>query len=283
MFFSADSNFFSVFNVDLISGNRENALDAPKSAVINQSIAQKYFGESNPIGKEIEWSHQQGIDFYTYTVKGVMPDFPKNSHFHPEILLSFDDPLEYNQWFYTYLLLKENTDVKDVKAQFQAFRNLHLNEMETSDQLVFHLQNVADIHLYSHKDREIEPNGDARSILVLSIVGFILLVVISLNYMNFQIASVLERNTFFNVSKILGAKRREFIVLLALESSLLVFISSVISLMVYIGILPLLANWLQIGLLLSVSEVVVVYFLVLLFFIFSGNSMQYLPCFPSTI
>jgi putative ABC transport system permease protein len=277
--FSTDSNFFKVFNVDLIRGNPANVLDAPKCAVINESIAKKYFGKEDPVGKKMEWSHQQEDTFKTYTVTGVMPDFPRNCHFHPEILLSFDDPAFYGDWFYTYILLKENTDVESVTAKFPAFKNIYLKNAESRDSEIFHLQNVHDIHLYSHKDREIEPNGDARPITILTIVAFVLIIVISLNYINFQIASVLERSTFFNVSKTFGAKSRSFVAQLALESLFLVLFSSAVSLAAFLLALPLLANWLRIELILSFREMAVVYFSALLFFSVVGIGCSIYPVF----
>jgi putative ABC transport system permease protein len=279
--FSTDSNFFNAFNVELIQGNVNAVLDAPKCAVINQSIAKKYFEDENPIGKQIDWAHQQVPDFSTFTVTGVMPDFPKNSHFHPEILLSLDDPSQFAQWNYLYLLLKENNKPEAVQAKFTSFKNTYIENEKSRESLVFHLQNVQDIHLFSHKDREIELNGDERSITVLSIVAIVLLVVITLNYINFQIASVLERSTYFNVSKTFGAKRKSFVAQLALESVILIFISSIVSLGIYMLALPVVANWLNIDLILSTQTTLSVYLLALLFFVLLGVGCSIYPVFMS--
>lgn len=281
--FTTDSIFFGVFNVDLIQGNANDVLNAPKSAVINESIAKKYFGNENPVGKQLEWAHQQVPDFSTYTVTGVMPDFPKNSHFHPEILLSFDDPKQYNQWNYCYLLLNEGGSSDAVREKFAGFKEIYIENKESRESLVFHLQSVEDIHLYSHKDREIEANGDSKSITVLNMVAIVLLVVIVLNYINFQIASVLERSTYFNVSKTFGAKSKSFVIQLALESLILIFLSSLVSIAVYSSTLPLLANWLNIELVLSLGTTLVVYSFVLLFFVLLGIGCSIYPVFLSKI
>ncbi len=280
--FTTDSNFFDVFNVELIQGNAHEVLKNPKCAVINQSIAKKYFGNENPIGKKLEWAHQQVPTFSTFTVTGVMPDFPKNSHFHPEILLSFDDPTNFAQWNYLYLLLKNNTEPENLQSKFASFKTTYIEDEQQRESLIFHLQNVQDIHLNSHKDREIEPNGDARSITILNIVALVLLVVLALNFINFQIASVLERNTYFNVSKTFGAKSKTFITQLSLESMIQIFISSLISLLVYISILPLLSNWLNIDLILSIKTTIIVYLSALAFFTFIGIICSIYPVFLST-
>lgn len=281
--FTTDSNFFDVFNVKLIWGNMDDVLDAPKCAVINESIAQKYFGDENPVGKQLEWAHQQVPDFSTFTVTGVMPDFPHNNHFHPEILLSFDDPKQFSQWNYLYLMLKENANPQSVQAKFSSFKETYIKDKKSRESLVFHLQSVGDIHLDSQKDREIEPNGDARSITVLTIVAIVLLIVIALNYINFQIASVLERSTYFNISKTFGAKSKSFVVQLALESTILVFLASLVSLAAYFLVLPLLANWLNIELILSIKTTLAVYLFALLFFVLIGIASSIYPVFLSKI
>jgi len=279
--FSTDSNFFDVFNIKLLQGNSDDVLDAPKCAVINESIAEKYFGKENPIGKQLEWAHQQVPNFSTFIVTGVMPDFPRNSHFHPEILLSFNNPNNYSGWFYTYLMLNENTNPQTLQAKFPTFKKTYIENEQIRESETFHLQNVQDIHLYSHKDREIEPNGDPRSITILNIVALVLLVVISLNYINFQIASVLERSTYFNVSKTFGAKSKSFVIQLVLESIILVFISSLVSLLIYLLILPLLANWLNIELILSLQKTAIIYISALLFFVLIGIACSIYPIYLS--
>lgn len=277
--FATDSNFFSVFNVRLLKGNPDHVLDAPKCAVINESVAKKYFGNTDPVGQKIEWSHQFGEAFDTYTVTGVMPDFPRNCHFHPEILLSFNDPTQYNQWFYTYLLLKKDAGVASMESKFGLFKKTYLKDKEDGDKEIFHLQNVREIHLNSHKDREIEPNGDSQSVMIMGIVAFILLVVVALNYMNFQIASVMERDSYFNISKTFGAQRKSFIVQLACESFLLIALSSLISLIAYVLTMPLLNSWLHIDILLPHGAIVLIYLSALLLFTCIGIGCSIYPVF----
>jgi putative ABC transport system permease protein len=77
--FSTDSNFFKVFNIDLISGDIERALNEPSSAVISESLARKCFGNTNPLGQPLLLSGEQDTKFGTFTIKGVMKDSPANS------------------------------------------------------------------------------------------------------------------------------------------------------------------------------------------------------------
>ena len=83
-FVFADSTVFEVFTIPLVQGNANTALAEPHSVVLSETMAQKYFGDENPIGKVIT-----GDDKYEFSVTGIMRDLPDNSHFHFDFLASF--------------------------------------------------------------------------------------------------------------------------------------------------------------------------------------------------
>ena len=75
----AEDTFFDIFDFEIVAGNVEDPLGDFRSVVISESIAKKYFGDENPIGKPIHYLGETDIPFY---VTAVMKDFPSNSHFH---------------------------------------------------------------------------------------------------------------------------------------------------------------------------------------------------------
>jgi putative ABC transport system permease protein len=81
--YTADSNYFKVFSHPLIKGNAATALSAPAQVVITQSTAKKYFGNADPIGKQLLLN-----DSLPLMVTAVMTDFPENSHFNADMLMS---------------------------------------------------------------------------------------------------------------------------------------------------------------------------------------------------
>jgi putative ABC transport system permease protein len=109
--YTADSNFFDVFSLPLINGNPKTVLSQPNSIVMTQSAAQKYFGNENPVGKILNADYQGA-----YIVTGLMKDFPVNSSFRCDILLSMSTyPVTGNdRWldmsYTTYIVLKKGTD-----------------------------------------------------------------------------------------------------------------------------------------------------------------------------
>ncbi|HEY4613729.1 MAG TPA: ABC transporter permease, partial [Bacteroidota bacterium] len=121
-FFYADSTVFNIFSLQLLVGSNTNALTRPRCVVVTQSIARKYFGDANPIGKMLTLNNRTA-----YEVTGIMADVPFNSHLQFDFLASFSS---LDQWanreiwseanFYTYLLLREGAEVQNIQAITEA-------------------------------------------------------------------------------------------------------------------------------------------------------------------
>jgi putative ABC transport system permease protein len=114
-----DSNFLNVFTFPLTQGNPKTVLLEPNSVVISRTVAEKYFGNQDPIGKILnlkEWKAN-------YKVTGVMKDMPANSHFQFDLLASMStlDEAKSTSWmtseFFTYLVLQKGYDYKRLEAK----------------------------------------------------------------------------------------------------------------------------------------------------------------------
>lgn len=86
--FVAQPSFFDVFTFPLRTGSATEALAEPRSVVIAPSVAEKYFGDSNPVGKTLEMNGFGADRPVRVQVTGVLEPIPHASHFHPKILLS---------------------------------------------------------------------------------------------------------------------------------------------------------------------------------------------------
>lgn len=113
----------------MLAGNPKQALVAPNSIVLTRSMAKKYFGDQNPVGKTLRVENQE-----TFTVTGMMEDVPANSHLSFHALVSMTTfikwrPEIFNEWgyidFYTYFLLPEQTDIKSLEARIPGYTSRH--------------------------------------------------------------------------------------------------------------------------------------------------------------
>jgi putative ABC transport system permease protein len=150
----ADPSIFEIFTIPLVAGDPVTALIDPNSLVINEELANWFFGNENPLGKSISLHHSAGTD--DYIVKGVMRDYPENSHLRISMLGSIstaEDHFSYiNSWnsnsLATYVMLEEGASVAELEAQFPDF--LSRNTSQTSGTNIgLHLQPLKEIHLKS--------------------------------------------------------------------------------------------------------------------------------------
>ena len=169
-FFYADSTFFDIFDYTFVKGNPETAIDENGSVVITESIAKKYFGNEDPIGKELRFETNLHLH-----VTGVIKDVPSQSHFRFDFIGSMST-LRSNYggrlpqtWVWnpcwTYLLLDEKVDPKDLEDNFPEFVQKYFYDAE-KDNVSMYLQPLLDIHLKSKLDYEIASNNNITSIYI---------------------------------------------------------------------------------------------------------------------
>jgi putative ABC transport system permease protein len=204
--FQCDSTFFKVFDSELLVGNPDNILGSPGSMVISESFAKRVFGKLNPIGQILTLPSGQfygkNVDF---TVKGIMKDFPQNSHFHPEFIATPRDRGEFNGRAWTYLLLSGNANPNNIILRFKDFISIQMGKKFEEIETIAYLQNISDIHLHSDKLREIEPGSSMSVIYTLSIAAILLLLIAIFNYANLNIGMVGFSDKYIFVSKVSGS------------------------------------------------------------------------------
>lgn len=222
--FATDSNFFKVFNSDLLAGNKETVLKEPYTAVISSSLATKFFRNKDPLGQTILISGEQDTVMVNYTIKGVMHDTPLNSHVHFDILTSFIRPDDPPSWAYVYLLLAKGTDPASLLSQIPGFIKKSIDESDKTEYRP-RLQRITDIHLFSEKDREIEQNGNVKSVFLFIAVALVLLLVSWVNYHNLSKAKMYELRKQISIQSINGASGYHIILQSIAGSAIIVFIS----------------------------------------------------------
>jgi putative ABC transport system permease protein len=265
----ADSNIFRVFDFKMIRGNPATALVNPKSMVLTQSTAKRYFGNEDPMGKMLIVES----DTILYTVTGILEDVPSNSHFHFDMLGSMCTyPFtRSNEWlshnYYTYIILKKGTDPvvferkmqqmaeKYVGPQIKRILGITISEFRRSgDSFGYYLQPLKDIHLNSNIQVELEPNGSMAYVRIFSIVAIFILVLAIINFVNLATAKSTTRAREVGVRKTLGSTRRGLIFQFIGESVLLAVIATIIATILVAILTPNFNQLLDINVNLSLFE-----------------------------
>ncbi len=240
----ADSNFFDVFDFKLLRGNPDLVLKEPRSIILTESYAKKYFGKNDPIGRSLNIEQ----DTVFYLVTGIIEDTPENSHFHFDMLASMNSlKISKNQeWishnFYTYVVLQkgvslelleekfENMIAKYVGPQLKQILGITIDDFEEAGNFFgYHLQPLSDIHLKSNLQAEIEPNGDLSTVNIFSIIAILILIVAIINFINLSSAKATSRAKEVGVRKAMGASKKGLIFQFLGESVLLTIIAAFIA------------------------------------------------------
>lgn len=258
--FGASQEIFDIFSIDIVSGNQAELLTRKYSGVISRSLAQKYFGDVSPIGQTIRYK-----DAHPFTVMGVMEDMPANGHFQIDLILDFEAMMDSeipnmkswrNSSFYTYCLLQEGTNPADLEAKFPALVAKYFNENYAGidEPSRLYLQALPTIHLHSAINFEINPNGDIRTLRMLTLIAILILLIAGINYINLSTAKAFRRAREIGIRKTVGAQRGQLIIQFLGESFFLTGCSLLLALTVVHYLLPGFSNFVDRELSLSPFE-----------------------------
>ncbi len=283
-FVFVDSTFFEVFSFPLLQGDARTALEAPFSVVLTASAAHKYFGTASPVGRTLQ--ARDDDDTYDFRVTGVVPDPPANTHLRFDFLASFssmktiyggwvDDPQNWEHPpLYTYALLAEGADANALEAQLPALARKHMGERRTATRSL-HAQPLTDIRLHSSREYELTPGSDITYVYIFSVIGFFILLIACINFMNLATARAASRTREVGMRKVMGAHRPQLVRQFLGESILLATLALVLAVVLVELFVPVLnavsGKTLGVGALMHWSTPLVVLGIVLVVGLLAGS------------
>ena len=251
----ADSTLFKVFTLPVIAGRAEHALDEPNTVAISESAARRYFGDPQAaVGQDLETQDQGGT---RYRVNAVFSDLPEQSHMDFDFFFSMDN-VRYD-WgnygshnFHTYLLLRNPADAAGFPEKFEAvivkylspllrqYMNTDLESFRQSgNKINYSLMPLTDIHLYSDRSGEFQPNGDIQNVYIFSLAALFVLIIACVNFMNLSTARSAGRAREVGIRKTLGSEKSALVGQFLIESILL----AALALLLAFGLCALALPW----------------------------------------
>lgn len=241
-FLIAGPNFFSFFSFNLIQGDKDQVLLNPFTVVISRTVAEKYFGQQNPIGKKIRYNNK-----YDFTVTGIAENAPSFSSIDYDFVASLSSMasmaekknllLDNAPEFSTYLLLKESVDPTEVATGLLEFDKIKGDHHFKGSSYL--LKSLTDLHL--------TPNSfNNRYIKIFPFVAALILLLALINYTNLSTARSTIRSKEVGVRKVLGADRKNIAIQFFVESALFTVIAFALGYLLCMLIQPYFFDFLQI-------------------------------------
>jgi predicted permease len=230
---AVDSGFFNVFTFPMLMGDPETALKSPHSIVLTKKLADKYFGNTNPVGKTLTLDNK-----YQFTVTGVLKDLPKNSMFSFTGIFPFSFLKEIgasddnwgNNSIFTYVLLSNGADIKAVNKKLTDVVVENAPEMTTK----YSLFPLLDIHLHGQFGFK-ETKGPVIVVTIFTLIAIFILLIACINFINLSTAKASGRGKEIGIKKVAGADQFSMIIQFMLESLLLVAVAMILAL-ILVGI-----------------------------------------------
>ncbi|MGD0583836.1 MAG: ABC transporter permease [Bacteroidales bacterium] len=291
----ADSTFFDVFDFKFLKGDPKTALVLPRSMVLTEKYAKKYFGNQDPMGQKMIVE----ADSILYTVTGVIRNVPDNSHIKFDMLASMSTyPGQANNqnWlnhnFYTYIVVKEGTDIKALQKKFQGMVTKYVGPQiqqilgysiddfrKAGNEFSYVIEPLKDLHLKGATQYGPEPLGSITTVFIFAVIALLILVIAVINYINLATARSAGRAKEVGVKKVAGASRSGLISQFLGESLIIVTIATILAVLLVYALTPsfdqLIGKTLSAGLLDNYSGILALIALILVV----GISAGFYPAF----
>ena len=215
----ADSVFPKLFQLKVKQGSIQRALSEPGFAILTESTAHKFFGNTNPVGKRFKMENLVDLQ-----VAAVVADAPSNTHLPYNMLVSisnlrpeFIGGLPIDEWGvssqgFTYIGLQNKNEVKHTEAELASIAKEHLNEEKKGEITTLSLQPLPDVHfnqLYAAHNPSYTINYDY--LYLVGAIGLFLILAACINYVNLSTALAIKKSKEVGIRKTLGATRNGLI------------------------------------------------------------------------
>lgn len=235
-------SFFNIFSPKVISGDPSRLLAGPNEVVLSRHAAEILFGDADPVGRTILFNNTDLL-----TVTGVIENSPSNTHLKVDYLVSFsilqNKGEDLDSWgrfdFITYALLKEKTDAEQFNKKISDYLKTRNNSISVS----LFLNPVTRLYLYRDPGFKSfkypsSDGGPITRVILFAVIGFVLLLIACINFINLSTAFASQRAREIGVRKVNGASGINLTLHFFGESLLQTLFATIMALAIVIVMLP---------------------------------------------
>lgn len=240
----ADSTLFRVFSLPLLAGDQATALREPRTVVITEKTALKYFNTTDAVGRDLMIN-----DSVPYKVTGVLKPFPGQTQVDFDFFASLSGAAESrnDNWlsnnFNTYVVLRKGVDPKKLEAklgqatakyiapQLLSMMNASQEDLARDGNYIrYTLMPLTAVHLHSNKSAELSPNSSIQYVYIFSAIALFILLIACVNFMNLSTARSANRAREVGIRKVMGSQRGQLVAQFLTESLLVSAVAMLLAL-----------------------------------------------------
>jgi len=239
--FFAEQEILQMFSIPLVRGDSRSALEAPFTVIIDESLAQKYFGNEDPIGKTIRLTL---LETHNLQISGVMKNMPSNTVLKTPLIVSFatlnqtrgEALRKWDSWgnITTFVRIIPTADVKIVENKITSLARSYLSEDEKD--AAYYLQPLRQIYISkvdNNMNNDLNNSGSITRLYIFSAVALLILLIAAINFINLSTAKISGRLKEVGVRKTCGAMRSHLVKQFLMESMLLTSQAMVVGLVLF--------------------------------------------------
>ncbi len=244
-FIFAENNFLQIYGFRFVKGDITKALKGPNELLLTESMAKKYFGTEDPVGKRLNLNNFRDLE-----VVGVVEDLPLNTHLNFDMIASFETFKTFfnnqaffeTQWTWVaawmYFTVDNEADAEKIRQGLPKYVKAHYPQNLTDAGIALRLQKVDDVHLTSNLELEFEQNGNIQHVYLFSFIAILILLIAIINFMNLATARAAKRGKEVGLRKVLGAHKKMLVTQFMGEALLMSFLALVIAVGIIYTALP---------------------------------------------
>ncbi|MEZ4811169.1 MAG: FtsX-like permease family protein [Allomuricauda sp.] len=232
----ADPSFFKLFDFNVLTGNKESALEGPNNMVLTRRAAMRYFGTVDALNKVLIF------DGEPYTITGIVENLPSNSHLQFDFLISMEtflkDRSDANDnwgWFpmNTYLLLNDAAAMAHIGEALKKVPE-YQERADTEDQYFLSAEPMKGLHFSEVKLGELGPKEKRSNLYILFGIGLMILLLAISNFINLTTAQVSVQGKDVSIKKTLGASKKDVFRQFFIESTVLTALATFIAMAIIV-------------------------------------------------
>ncbi|GAB3948017.1 ABC transporter permease [Spirosoma harenae] len=242
-----ETDFFDIFNLPLIKGDKASVLTQPNTAILTERMARKYFGEANPINKTFRVDNK-----VSFRVTGVLKDLPINTDQRAEIYVSYPTLKQFDDWLSSddawggissvmqcYVKLRPGASPTKIESLLPAYVKKY--RAKSKNVHIYKLQPLTDMHF----DARYGGAMTKTNLWVLGLIGLFLIITACVNFVNLATAQALNRSKEVGVRKVLGSIRGQLFWQFISETGLITVTAAVLAIVLSLLTLPYVNEWFQ--------------------------------------